>query len=62
MAAIFGRAAGYDDGVALTGGDLVVAPGAAIRLRCFVRLHATHIEAVIRVVGELVVDHRRCDD
>lgn len=57
MSAIVGCAAWNHNGVPFAGSDLVVAPGAAVSLDRFVRLHAADVDAVIGVIGELVVRH-----
>jgi len=59
VASVRGCVARHDHGVPLAGRDLVIATGAAVRLGRLVGLHAAHVDAVVGVVGELVVDHRR---
>lgn len=64
MAALAGIGAGHDDLVALTGTDLVIAAGAAVRLHCLIGLHVLDVERVgiVDLVGPVVVvDHRRGD-
>ena len=46
MTALGGIATGYDDLVAFTGPDLVVAPGTAVGLHRFVRLHVADVDDV----------------
>jgi hypothetical protein len=58
MTAVLGGGARHDDGVALTGPDLVVAAGAAVRLDRLVGLDQANVGGVVGVVGELVLRHR----
>jgi hypothetical protein len=42
-----GGVARYDDFVAFTRADLVIASRAAVRLRCLVRLHVGDVDVVV---------------